>query len=300
MYGLDCFRAKFPEVVFHGVRALRNLIAENDGNARALELAGGVELDDARLEASKPVEAFFDQQRLDHFADPEAEPQLWKQRYQYNESFHAPGGAVFLLLGGEGPANPIWLAADTAPMAYAKEHGAAVFQLEHRFYGESQPFADLSDEHLAFLSSRQALEDAINFVQQVVLPRYGAGTKVISFGGSYPGALSAWLRLKYPETIHAAVSTSGPILAQQNFVAYQQVVQDSLETAADGKKCVKRIKQATAHYQGLTNSTEGLAKLAKQLNTCAPIGNYSDGETGNSPLPAVTSSHGVPPRSGLW
>ena len=119
--------------------------AHTAGLHDALRARGEVNIA-ALLASAAPTEAVF-QQTLDH-NDHQEPPVHFSQRYQYNETFHAEGGPVFLLLGGEGPASPIWLAADTAPMVYAKEHGAAVYQLEHRFYGESQPFDDLSTEHL--------------------------------------------------------------------------------------------------------------------------------------------------------
>jgi hypothetical protein len=50
-------------------------------------------------------------------------------RYQKNTTFYVQGGPVFLLLGGEGPASPIWLSADTAVMSYAKKFNAAVYVL---------------------------------------------------------------------------------------------------------------------------------------------------------------------------
>ena len=42
-------------------------------------------------------------------------------------------------------------------------------------------------------------------------------SKVISFGGSYPGNLAAWFRLKYPSVTHGSVASSAPIIAKTNF-----------------------------------------------------------------------------------
>ena len=67
-----------------------------------------------------------------------------------------------------------------------------------RFYGDSHPTTDLSVENLVFLSSEQALADLANFVSSMNAEYNLTDAKWISFGGSYPGSLSAWFRLKYP------------------------------------------------------------------------------------------------------
>lgn len=60
------------------------------------------------------------------------------QRYFVNEDFYKPGGPVFLMIGGEGPANPAWMKEGTW-LTYAQKLGALCFMLEHRFYGKSHP-----------------------------------------------------------------------------------------------------------------------------------------------------------------
>jgi predicted alpha/beta superfamily hydrolase len=70
---------------------------------------------------------------------------------------------------------------------------------------------------MAFLSSEQALADLVSFVEQMKVAWNLTDNKWITFGGSYPGSLSAWARLKYPHVFHGAVSASAPVLAQLNF-----------------------------------------------------------------------------------
>lgn len=77
-------------------------------------------------------------QRLDH--SNSLDLRTWQQRYFYNDtSFRAHKNApVFLMIGGEGRANPIWVAVGSM-MKYAEKYGALCFLLEHRFYGASHP-----------------------------------------------------------------------------------------------------------------------------------------------------------------
>ena len=57
----------------------------------------------------------------------------WKQRYFVNSTWwDHHSGPVFLLLGGEGPANPNWIVAGTNIMLNAQKHKALVFSIEHR------------------------------------------------------------------------------------------------------------------------------------------------------------------------
>ncbi|XP_010772191.1 putative serine protease F56F10.1, partial [Notothenia coriiceps] len=75
-------------------------------------------------------------QKLDHFNG--ADSRQWKQRYFVNKAFSRPEGPVFLMIGGEGPANPAWMQNGTW-LKYAEKLGALCFMLEHRFYGKSRP-----------------------------------------------------------------------------------------------------------------------------------------------------------------
>ena len=73
-------------------------------------------------------------------------------------------------------------------------------------------------DNLKYLTSEQALADIATFHEffnnKYQIP---AQTKWISFGGSYSGSLSAWLRLKYPHLIYAAASASSPMTALTDF-----------------------------------------------------------------------------------
>ena len=70
--------------------------------------------------------------------------------------------------------------------------------ISFRFYGDSHPTEDLSVKNLVYLSSEQALADLASFVSSMNEQHNLTDAKWISFGGSYPGSLSAWFRLKYP------------------------------------------------------------------------------------------------------
>lgn len=89
------------------------------------------------------------------------------------------------------------------------EHNANLYVLEHRFYGESQPFLDWSAYHLRWLSSEQAMADLAYFLGTMNLDDPTRQTVVI--GGSYPGALSAWFRSRYPHLAMASWSSSGVV-----------------------------------------------------------------------------------------
>lgn len=91
--------------------------------------------------------------------------------------------------------------------------------MEHRYYGQSVPVGDYSTANLRWLSSEQALADLASFVGAMNAAHglQPPANKWVAFGGSYPGMLACWLRLKYPHLVHAAVASSAPVRAVANF-----------------------------------------------------------------------------------
>ena len=93
-----------------------------------------------------------------------------------------------------------------------------------RFYGQSHPTEDMSRDNMRYLSSRQGLEDAGHFISAMNAEHNL--TTWITFGGSYPGSLSAWMRLRFPHLVAGAVSSSGPLFAKLDYFEYLQVDTD--------------------------------------------------------------------------
>ena len=133
----------------------------------------------------------------------------FKQKYYYDTTYWKQGGPLFHYIGGEGPLG-------STPGGYvsvlAQQHGALVVALEHRYYGESLP-APLADRAtLSSLSVDSTMADMARFIpdfkQQMGMP---PSTPVLTIGGSYPGALSAWFREKHPEVTNASWSSSGVV-----------------------------------------------------------------------------------------
>nr|XP_020441942.1 putative serine protease K12H4.7 [Monopterus albus] len=230
-----------------------------------------------QLQDNKRGAAFEEQwfiQKLDHFSG--ADTRVWKQRYFINEAFYKPGGPVFLMIGGEGRANPAWMQYGTW-LTYAEKLGALCLLLEHRFYGKSHPTDDLSTDNLRFLSSRQALADLAHFRTVIGETRGLTNRKWVAFGGSYPGSLAAWFRLKYPHLVHASVATSAPVYATVNFPEYLEVVWRSL--ASESAECPLLVKKASDTLVERLKDPKTYDNITKDFNLCSKLQIQTDADS---------------------
>jgi len=214
-------------------------------------------------------------QSQDHFDDANAV--TWCQRYFVDTQYWAgPGSPVFLCVGGEGPAfqdDVLSTSVHCSDMTtLAPKVGAMMFAVEHRYYGSSFPsVSDLSTESLRFLSSRQALADLAKFNEFATASyNLSSDAKWITFGGSYPGMLAGWARLKYPTHFHGAISSSAPVRAQVNYQGYLDVTAQSLAQRRVGGsiRCAGIIEQGHADIKQMLASSVGRRSLESMFNIC--------------------------------
>ena len=197
-----------------------------------------------------------------------------------------PETYVFICIGGEGPAltktvltNSPHCSGDMLALAtiLSTERHANIhtFALEHRYYGKSYPqftnpsatstspnnddeydqTSPVTSHNLRYLSSHQALADLATFIQHIRTNHYPTtpNSKIVVFGGSYPGMLAAWSRVKYPHLIHAAVSHSAPLQVILDFEGYMDVYANALGNPMVGgsQECVDIIQLAHDDIAGL-------------------------------------------------
>ena len=128
--------------------------------------------------------------QIDHF--DEKDERTYNQRYWINNKFFdSENGPIFLYICGEWTCTPP--DEEMFPMLVGADHKALLVSLEHRYYGDSQPFEDWSTPNLKYLTSQQALADIASFIDGLN-DSLNRKADWIVIGGSYPGALAAWFK----------------------------------------------------------------------------------------------------------
>nr|GMC90387.1 lysosomal Pro-X carboxypeptidase-like [Ipomoea batatas] len=164
-------------------------------------------------------------QIVDHFTFTPQSYHTFQQRYLINDTYW--GGAkkmapIFVYMGGEAD---IELSAQNTGFMfdYAPNFNALLVFIEHRFYGKSFPGGDEevkpNSTTLGYLSSTQALADYATLIIDLKKNLTATDSPVVVFGGSYPGMLAAWFRLKYPHVTIGALASSAPILYFDNITS---------------------------------------------------------------------------------
>jgi hypothetical protein len=125
-----------------------------------------------------------------------------------------------MIVGGEG-------ALDTGMLypfvteVLAKKFGAAVLEIEHRFYGPYVPVENAtSDELLKLLKPAQAMKDMVQLTKHVRdtdfivcspdrdSPNY---CPIVTVGASYPGFLSFLFRIVHGDFVDISYASSAPL-----------------------------------------------------------------------------------------
>ncbi|XP_035708286.1 putative serine protease F56F10.1 [Folsomia candida] len=197
----------------------------------------------------------------------------WGQRYWTNTNYYQPGRPIFIELAGE------WDAAGSVDGGYwhnyARQYNAMLIVLKHRFYGGSFPIRNPTNADLWLMTSQLALADAARFIEVFTANNNLNGTSWVAFGCSYGGNLAAWFKLKYPNHVKTAVSSSAPVEALYDYPGYMQTVSDVVEVVDapcytqlyDTFSCMEALYNGSQPTCGTYNSPDDLLAPLQWCNS---------------------------------
>ena len=179
------------------------------------------------------------------------------QFYYYDTTYwRGPGSPVIFFSPGEVNVSMYYsfLTKSGSPGVLAEQIGAATILLEHRYWGTSTPFSNLSTENMKYLTFENSMKDVTYFAREVQLPfatHENASSNAkdvpwIGIGGSYFGALLAWIANLDPGTIWAYYASSASVQAVDDYSAYFLPTQEGMP-----KNCSKDISLVIDHMDSI-------------------------------------------------
>ena len=158
-----------------------------------------------------------------------------------------------------------------------------MLQPEHRFYGASQPLLNetVTNEDLKLLMTpEQSMHDAIQILRHIQIQELGCSVDrtsfeycpVITVGGSYPGFLSAMMRVVHPEVVDVSYAASAPMKFYSQHVnpaAYYDHITVVAERASEG--CAEAVEETlNAVMEDLKEEgVDSIQEVAASLGICS-------------------------------
>jgi hypothetical protein len=205
----------------------------------------------------------------------------FSQFYYYSsEHWKGPGSPVVLMTPGEVNVTGYnsYLTTNRTTGLIAEAIGAAVVVIEHRYWGVSSPYGDLSTENLQYLTLKNSIADLVHFAKTAKLPFDPHGTSQASrapwvlAGGSYSGALTAWVASTSPGTFWAYLASSAVVEITGNFWQYFLPVQEGMP-----KNCSADMSLIVDHVDKVGTEGSDAEKLAlKDMFGLADVEHFED------------------------
>ncbi|KAH9943103.1 uncharacterized protein BXZ73DRAFT_97158 [Epithele typhae] len=172
----------------------------------------------------------------------------------------------------------------------AQAQSGAAIVLEHRFYGLSNPYPDLSVKSLQVHTIQQAIDDLDYFAKNVVLPQPdGANVKPgqapwVRIGASYSGALTSFMMTNKPGLFQAGYASSAvseSITRSSDFYGYFTPIREGMAT-----NCSADVQAVIAHIDSVFTSKnqESINTLLAMFNMTA-LAPHLDDAAGSLSLP---------------
>jgi pimeloyl-ACP methyl ester carboxylesterase len=196
------------------------------------------------------------------------------QRHQfYDLRPHSPGDAVLFYAGPENAANAYTMSC-TALLQFAQQVNASgIIAAEHRFFGASWP-DNVTKDNYRWVMSHLTLDNILADYAAIISSftrqggHYDSG-RVIVFGGSYGGFLSAMMRIKHPDVVFAAVASASPVHLTGSGVDtglwYDSVAE--IFSQQDGQ-CARAVASVFADLKSALDAGN-FSEVQQQLNLCA-------------------------------
>eukprot|EP00775_Hariotina_reticulata_P004943 gene4943-5184_t len=193
----------------------------------------------------------------------------------------AVNGHILVYIGNEQPLLPGQV--DQAIIYENARHlKALVINVEHRYFGQSQPFPtdplglNLTAAQLQWFKVPQVVEDTAAIVsavrQELGVP---AAVPVIATGCSYGGSLAAYHRLMKPEIFNSAIASSS-VLFYTLFTSPWQRHAPAFHTAIaaaaaslGGKDCPAVLRHGFDKMWQLGQSQQGRQQLSDRFKLCS-------------------------------
>ncbi|KAF2501770.1 serine carboxypeptidase [Lophium mytilinum] len=205
----------------------------------------------------------------------------FEQFYYYsNEHWKGPGSPVVLMTPGEVNVTGYnsYLTTNRTTGVIAEAIGAAVVIIEHRYWGVSSPYADLSTENLQHLTLKNSIADLVHFAKTAKLPFDPHGTSQahrapwVLVGGSYSGALTAWVASTSPGTFWSYLASSAVVEITGNFWQYFLPVQEGMP-----KNCSKDMSLIVDHVDKIgTDGSDDQKFALKDMFGLGEVEHFQD------------------------